>query len=117
MRIGLYVFKPSTVTIEELVSSKWAAAAAPSARPAVLAFRRPGALQAVGSLQLEAGIYQVLSQSPVQITGDAVQVVVVPNDKDGWPKPPPLALALEPGATEATIEGFFATAKDASPNG
>ncbi|HEY0194346.1 MAG TPA: hypothetical protein VGC42_24705 [Kofleriaceae bacterium] len=109
MRTGLYVFKPTTVSIQGASSG--------AAKPALMAYRQQGQLQPTGTLHLEPGIYQVLSETPVQITGDSIEVIATPSGKDQWPKPPPLAIALEPGATEATIAAFFGAAKDASPNG
>lgn len=109
-RTGIYVFQPSTVTIHD-------PAAAMGSKTALMAYRDQGNLQPVaGSVQLEPGIYQVVSQSNVLVTGDNIQVVATPNGKDDWPKPPVTAFSLEHGADEVSILAFFSAAKDASPN-
>lgn len=108
MRTGIYVFKPSTVTIVDTSRGP--------AKSALMSYRHQGTLQPIGTLHLDAGIYQVLSEAPVQITGDNISIVVIANGKDDWPTPPPHAMALEAGATEATIQAFFGAAKDASPD-
>lgn len=116
MRTGIYVQKPTTVTIR--------ASAPQDARVQLRRFRSVtfGAdaraslrePEAVGTHQLDPGIYLIVSSSPMQITGDNLTTQVVANDKDGWPDPPAMVVGLVSDATSTTlraIQDFFAVTK------
>jgi hypothetical protein len=116
MRTGIYVHKPTTVTIR---------ASAP--QDALVQLRRfPGAAcegdaraqlrepAAVGTHQLDVGIYLIVSSSPMQIAGSDLSTQIVANDKDGWPDPGATVVGLVSDATSTTlkaIQEFFAVAK------
>jgi hypothetical protein len=116
MRTGIYVQKPTTVTIRT--------SAAQDARVQIRRFRS-GVCEtdaraslrepdAVGTHQLDPGIYLIVSSSPMQITGDNLTTQVVANDKDGWPDPPAMVVGLVSDATSTTlraIQDFFAVTK------
>lgn len=112
MRTGIYVQKPTTVTIR--------ASAAQDARVQLRRFQLPTSnLEAsacvrdpvaVGTHQLDAGIYLVVSSSPIEIVGDSLTTQIVPRDKDTWPDPDVVA-RLVSGATPQQIQEFFGVTK------
>jgi hypothetical protein len=116
MRTGIYVQKPTTVTIR--------ANAPQDARVQLRRFRvaacetdARGHLpepEAVGTHQLDPGIYLIVSSSPMQVMGDNLTTQIVANDKEGWPDPPASVVGLVSDATSTTlqaIQGFFAVTK------
>jgi hypothetical protein len=113
MRTGIYVQKPTTVSIR--------ACAAQDARVQLRRFRLPareaeaGARMqdpdAVGTHPLDAGIYLIVSSSPMQIEGDGVTTQIVANDKDPWPEIRAPVVGLAANATPAAIQDFFAVTK------
>lgn len=113
MRTGIYVQKPTTVTIR--------ASAAADAYVELRQFRVVASEidarahlrdpAAVGTHQLDAGIYLIVSSSPMQIEGDSVTTQVVANDKDPWPEIAANVVALVSGAVTASIRNFFEVTK------
>lgn len=116
MRTGIYVQKPTTVTIR--------ASALQDARVQLRRFRMGtcetdarGHLrepEAVGTHQLDPGIYLIVSSSPMQVEGNNLTTQVVPNDKDGWPDPGATVVGLVSDSTSTTlkaIQHFFAVTK------
>ena len=103
MKTLLYVHAPSSVTIRGVEHTK-------------VAIARYGqeVASALGTLELEPGIYAIHSPLPVDISIDSVVVVTLGNDKDDWPDPKANVIALEPGATAASIKDYI-QAKDESP--
>jgi hypothetical protein len=113
MRTGIYVQNPTTVTIrasapaDALVQLRRfrvavydVGARAPMREPA-----------AVGTHQLDTGIYLIVSSSPMQIEGENVTTQVVANDKDPWPEIGANVVGLVSGAITASIQDFFAVTK------
>lgn len=113
MRTGIYLQKPTTITIRARASQDAHVqlrrfrpnTCEADARPHL---REP---EAVGTHQLDAGIYMIVSSSPMQIEGDNLTVQVVANNKDPWPDPELTVVGLVPGATTAAVQQFFAVAK------
>lgn len=113
MRTGIYVQKPTTVTIH--------ASTPADARVQLRQFRvvtsqadvhaslRDPA--AVGTHQLDPGIYLIVSSSPMQIEGDGVTTQIVANDKDPWPEIAASVVGLALDATMASVRDFFAVTK------
>lgn len=128
MRTGIYVFKPGEVTVQPLD---------PEDRELTITPYNPDHPEypAVGTLNLAAGVYLIVSRGELRVSGDHIRVETVASDKDPWPtsdpgvvaleqsanlistdkdpwpEPPLDVLALEPGATQASIEQFFQIAK------
>ena len=116
MRTGIYVQKPTTVTIR--------ASAPQDARVQLRRFRMAtretdvrGQLRepaAVGTHQLDPGIYLIVSSSPMQVAGDNLTTQIVANDKEGWPDPPAGVVGVVSDSTSTTlkaIQNFFAVTK------
>ena len=115
MRTGIYVQKPTTVTIR--------ASAPQDARVRLRCFRVATTAadarhqrepDAVGTHQLDPGIYLIVSSSPMQVAGDNLTTQIVANDKDGWPDPPAMVVGLVSDSTSTTlkaIQNFFAVTK------
>src|ERR1043166_3653232 len=99
MRTAIYVAEPSTVTVRPL---------APSAASATLyRFRRGAIGSAFGVHQLDPGVYLVLSELGVDVTGTDLVVTPLSKDKDIPPDPKANVLAAEPGATVAEVHKFL----------
>src|SRR4051812_43143184 len=88
MRTGIYVQKPTTVTIRACTPGdarvqlrRFQVMTAQAGLRAAL--RDPAA---VGTHQLDPGIYLIVSSSAMQIEGDGVTTQSVDNDKDPWPE-------------------------------
>lgn len=112
MRTGIYVQKPTTVTIRasapedtrvQLRRFRVATTAADARHQ-----REP---DAVGTHQLDAGIYLIVSSCPMQIEGANLTTQVVANDKNPWPDPDGVVAGLVVNATMAAIRDFFAVTK------
>jgi len=115
MRTGIYVQKPTTVTIRasstedarvQLRRFRVSAGAAGAADARHL--REP---DAVGTHQLDAGIYLIVSSGPMQIEGANLTTQAVANDKNPWPDPDGAVAGLVVDATMAAIRDFFAVTK------
>lgn len=107
MRTAIYVAEPSTVTIRPL---------APSQVSSTLYRFRHGAVgPAFGMHQLDPGIYLVLSQPALEVTGTDLVVTPLSKDKDIPPDPKAQVLASEPGATIEEVHRFLMVFKDADP--
>ncbi len=116
MRTGIYVQKPTTVTIRASAPQdarvQLRRYCAPTREAAAGARMRDP--DAVGTHQLDAGIYLIVSSSPMQIEGANLTTQIVANDKDGWPDPPATVVGLVSDATSTTlaaIQDFFAVSK------
>jgi hypothetical protein len=106
MRTLIYVHEPSTVTIHAKAASDAAA---------LLCRYNQGAGQvAIGKHRLERGIYLIVSNSALEVSGSHAEVAVLHNDKDIPPDPGLTLLALEPGATASSYRAFLEIAKDIS---
>jgi hypothetical protein len=113
MRTGIYVQKPTTVTIR---ASTPADVRVQLRRFRVATFgadarahlREP---DAVGTHQIDPGIYLIVSSSPMQIEGANLTTLVVANDKNPWPDPDDVVAGLALNATKAAIQDFFAVTK------
>lgn len=115
MRTGIYVQKRTTVTI--------GASTPQDARVQLRRFqvatceadaRAQREPDAVGTHQLDAGIYLIVSSSPMQIAGDNLTTQIMANDKDTWPDPGATVVGLVSDATSTTlraIQNFFAVTK------
>jgi hypothetical protein len=113
MRTGIYVQKPTTVTIR--------ASAPGDARVQLRQFRvmtaradmraAPCEPVAVGTHQLDPGIYLIVSSKSMQIEGDGVTTQIVANDKDPWPEIAAPVVGLVLDATKASVQDFFAVTK------
>lgn len=113
MRTGIYVQQLTTVTIR--------AGSATDAYVQLRQFRlatsevdmrvHPRDPLAVGTHQLDAGIYLIVSSSPIEVAGDHVTTQIVANDKDPWPDPDGAVVGLALNATMAAVKDFFAVTK------
>jgi hypothetical protein len=112
MRTGIFVQEPTTVIIR---------ASAPQDARVQLRRLRLNTCEAdarahlrepdaVGTHQLDTGIYLIVSSGPMQIAGDNLTTQIVANNKDPWPDPEAF-VGLVPGATLETVQEFFAVAK------
>src|SRR5262249_59771156 len=108
MRTGIYVQKPTTVTIRASAPAdarvqlrRFAGAACEADARAHL--REPAA---VGTHQLDAGIYLIVSSSPMQIEGDHLTTQTVANDKDPWPELGAPVIGLVSEATSQTVQAI-----------
>lgn len=113
MRTGIYVQQPTTVTIRassstdayvQLRQFRLATSEADMRAPP----RNP---VAVGTHQLDTGIYLIVSSSPMQVAGDHMTTQIVANDKDPWPDPDGAVAGLALNATMAAVKDFFAVIK------
>jgi hypothetical protein len=107
LRTAIYVAEPSTVTIRPLAPSQ--------ANATLYRFRRGAIASAFGVHQLDPGVYLVLSESAVEVTGPDLVVTPLSKDKDIPPEPKARVLAAEPGATTAEVHKFLMVFKDADP--
>lgn len=113
MRTGIYVQKPTTVTIRACTPAD---ARVQLRRFRVATFgadarahlREP---DAVGTHQLDPGIYLIVSSNPMQIEGANLTTQAVANDKNPWPDPDDVVAGLALNATKAAIQDFFAVTK------
>jgi len=106
MRTALYVQEPSTVTISVRVAAPKAAAIK------LYRYNRPDCRPAVGTHQLERGIYMVVSDGEILVDTGGVTIEAASGDKDPLPGPRAQVIGLEPGATLESLREFFAIAKD-----
>jgi hypothetical protein len=106
MRTLIYVHEPSTVTIH--------AKAARDSAALLCRYNRGAGQAASGKHQLERGIYLIVSNSVLEVSGSHLEVARLPNDKDIPPDPGLALLALEPGATASSYRAFLELAKDVS---
>jgi hypothetical protein len=106
MRTAIYVYKPTTITLKPLRKEDQNAV--------IRSFRgeEVGSAMSLAPITLQRGIYQILSVGEVLVAGSDLEIQTSLRDKDEWPEPPQLALALEKGATAKTIKDFFSIAKD-----
>jgi hypothetical protein len=111
MRTAIYVHEPSTVTIR---------ATDPRDARVELSRYHQGTQAAVGAHQLDRGIYLIVSSCAMEVTGagltPGVAIDIIRNDKDIPPDPKATVVALEPGATAASVIQFLTVAKDISPD-
>jgi hypothetical protein len=67
-----------------------------------------------GTHKLERGIYLIVSTGPMIVDGSHLTIEVLANDKDTPPDPRVSVIALEAGATAASIQQFLEVAKGVS---
>lgn len=72
---------------------------------------------AIGTHKLAPGIYLIVSNSSMRVDGVHGSVQVVANNKDPWPEPSGNLVALEAGASTASVKQFLTVAKDLSLDG
>lgn len=97
MRTGIYVHKPTAVVIQASENGLKVARLGGAADFATLGVTT--------KLQLEPGVYRILSNQPVTVTGNDITQVSVAG-KDPWPDPDPGVVAL---STKDAIKEFFAS--------
>jgi hypothetical protein len=70
--------------------------------------------RAYGSVSIQPGIYLIVSQAYIGVTGAHFQAEVSINDKDEWPDPPHAFIeGIEPGITQESLREFFTISKSA----
>jgi len=106
MRTAIYLREPSIVTISAKDQR--------DANAQICRYRQTLSQVAVGTRRLDPGIYLVVSSGELAVSGAALDVQIVANDKDTWPDPKANVIALEPGASAASITEFFTVAKEIS---
>ena len=108
MRTAIFVHEPSTVTIRAKGGGQ---AAARLSR-----YNREGNQSALGTHQLERGIYVIESRGEMDVSGSHLDIVALSNDKNIPPDPKVIVpmLPLEPGATTQSVQTFLTDAKDIS---
>jgi hypothetical protein len=112
MRTGIYVQQSTTATIR--------ASAPQDALVQLIRFQLPAggdearprvrAPAAVGTHELEAGVYLIVSSSPMQVEGANLTTQIVAHEKNPWPDPD-VAASLVPGATAEQVLQFFSISK------
>jgi len=108
MRTAIYVHEPSTVTIR--------AKGANEAAARLCRYNRAGNQLALGTHQLERGIYVIESRGELDVSGSHLDIVPLSNDKN-IPPDPKAFVALEPGATAQSVQRFLSDAMDISVGG
>ena len=108
MRTAIYVHEPSTVTIR--------ATSPRDAKAQLCRFNQDTDQAALGTHNLEPGVYMIVSTDALEVNVHGVDVHVLANDKDIWPDPKASVVALEPGASVASLRDFFQIARDDSPD-
>lgn len=102
-RTGIYVYAPTTVTIETA-----------EAGLKLAQLNGPLDLATLGTstnVALQPGIYRVLSKQAVTVTGDNIKIQTAAG-KIPWPTPDPDVLSFFGGAvTEAAVDEFFVEAR------
>lgn len=116
MRTGIYVQKPTTVSIRATAAqdARVQLRRFPAATCETDARAHVQAPDAVGTHKLDPGIYLIVSSSPMQIAGGNLTTQVVANDKEDWPDPGATVVGLVSNATSTTlkaIQDFFAVTK------
>lgn len=70
--------------------------------------------KANGSVSLDPGIYLIVSEAYIGVTGAHFQAEVSINDKDEWPDPPHAFISsIVPGITQESLREFFRISKAA----
>lgn len=98
MRTVIYVHQPTTLTIETT-----------DPRDAVILLARYNQRTervASGARRFDAGIYLLLSNGAVEVTGDHTTIESLREDKDPPSTPRAQLIALEPGASAESILQF-----------
>jgi len=102
IRTGIFVYELTTVSV-----------LAPEDPTATIrCYGQPGAPAAPGVHTLKPGIYLIVSDHSITVTGDRIDVVTERQDKAPLPVPKLQALGLGP-ADVASVQRFFLVAKDA----
>jgi hypothetical protein len=105
MRTVIYVQEPTSVAIR--------AGERGDANVQICRYNQVG-VPAVGSHKLDRGIYLIVSSGEMVVDGTGLTIEVLRNDKDTPPDPKASVIALEPGATAASIQQFLEVAKGIS---
>jgi hypothetical protein len=98
MRTGIYVYSSTTLTVQSTESV------------VLTSFTNQEiALDNDSKANVGPGIYKVVTNSGITVSGGGVDVVVVaiPNNKDPWPDPPLAALTAF-NTTTGAVRSFFA---------
>jgi hypothetical protein len=104
MRTAIYVHEPTRVTIRALDERDRAVELTP--------YRLATAPRlGVGAYAIGPGIYMIHSVGALVVDGAGVTVEATTDDKDPWPDPKAHLLALEPGASVASVQARFDLAK------
>jgi len=101
--IALYVDKLSVVTIRAIDPS--------DSEAQLYRYNQSGSRRASGVHELVRGIYQVISNSAMEVSAPGVGLSILRGKDD----PTDLAasiLALEPGSTVESVKAFFAAPKE-----
>jgi len=101
MRTVIYVHEPSTIKIRTTDSR--------DSDVLLCRYNRGTDQVPTGTHQLGIGIYLVVSHGKLEISGGNVTVDLLSGDKDLPPEP--RFVALEPGASAASIKQFLEVAK------
>ena len=97
MRTGIYVFAPTTLTIE-------------ASEPVVLTSLDNQSIALGGgtaSTAVPPGIYKAVTSSAIAVTGPSIFVVGNQNNRDPWPDPP-LDVPSRFNVTAANLNAFVA---------
>ncbi len=100
MRTGIYAYNTTTLTIQ--ASESFDLIPFDSSIPI---FRN---LASPVKLEVQPGIYKVVTDTPITVTGGGIDVVVA-NNKDPWPDPPALVITTF-NVTSSTLDAFFTIA-------
>jgi hypothetical protein len=96
MRTGIYVYAPTTLTIQ-------------ASEPVVLVSLDNRSISFGGGTVTTAvspGIYKAVTDFEITVTGSSIDVVVVSKNKDPWPDPP-LKVASAFNVTTTHLTRFF----------
>jgi hypothetical protein len=97
MRTGIYVYLPTTLTIQ-------------AQEPVVLTSLDNRSISfgsGTVSMEVSPGIYQAVTNLEIAVTGEDIHVVVVENNEDPWPDPP-LGCSSAFNVTRKHLQRFFA---------
>jgi hypothetical protein len=96
MRTGIYVYSSTTLTVQ-------------STESVVLTSFSDQEIELDNDSKADVGpgIYKVVTNSAITVSGGGIDVVAVPANKDPWPDPPLRALTAF-NTTTGAVRSFFA---------
>lgn len=96
MRTGIYVYASTTLTVQ-------------ATEPVVLTSftNQEIELDQDSKVNVAPGIYKVVTNAGITVSGSGIDVVAVPANKDPWPDPPLAALTAF-NTTTGAVQSFFA---------